>query len=295
MNRRGGREPSVTLGLRRPSRRILGPCVGTVQTPMDTIRINGAPPPDTSPQGACWMRSVSFAGLHRILSAVADNPQGLTVKEINELVLTKGLTLTPRNPRPAPTTLYHYRNTLLRLRVLIRAGRTLRANIDDPEVRELLRLPHPPNGDQSLHPDACDRFAGLVLRNEDCRSSFFDYFMPSHAVPISAADFRHDSLSVTWWHHRSSDGTTAVVIRNQTTGRTTQYSSRVSKTAIMYGLRYWARDQLHLIERILLSERGKHYHVPPVSIRSCRRIRHGNGPSVTLASNVRRMDHVLHP
>lgn len=219
-----------------------------MQTPMDIIPINGAPPLDTPPQGACWMRSVSFAGLHRILSAVADSPQGLTAKEINDLVLTKGLTLTPRNPRPAPTTLYHYRNTLLRLRILIRAGRTLRANIDDPEVRELLRLPHPPNGDQSLHPGACDRFAGLVLRNEDCRSSFFDYFMPPNMVLISAADFRYNSISATWWHHRSSDGTTALVIRNQATGRTAQYSSRVSKTAIMYGLRYWARDQLQLID-----------------------------------------------
>lgn len=219
-----------------------------MQTPMDTIRINRSPPLDTPSQGAYWMRSVSFAGLHRILSAVADSPQGLTAKEINDLVLTKGLTLTPRNPRPAPTTLYHYRNTLLRLRILIRAGRTLRANIDDPEVRELLRLPHPPNGDQSLHPGACDRFAGLVLRNEHCRSSFFDFFMPSHTVPISAADFRHNCISAKWWHHRLSDGTTAVVIRNQKTGRTAQYSSRVSKNAIMYGLRYWARDQLQLID-----------------------------------------------
>ena len=60
------------------------------------------------------MRSVSFAGLHRILNAVADAQDGLTASQINALVLNKGLTLTPSNPRPAPTTLYHYRNTLLR-------------------------------------------------------------------------------------------------------------------------------------------------------------------------------------
>lgn len=217
---------------------------------MDTIlQVNGAPPLDRPRQGDYWMRSVSFAGLHRILSAVADSPQGLTAKEINDLVLTKGLTLTPRNPRPAPTTLYHYRNTLLRLRILIRTGRRLHANIDDPDVCELLRLPPPPtDGDQSLHASACDRFAGLVLRNEHCRSSFFDFFMPSHTAPISAADFRHNSTSVKWWHHRLSDGTTALVIRNRTTGRAAQYSSRISKTAIIYGLRYWARDQLRIID-----------------------------------------------
>ena len=87
----------------------------------------------------------------RILNAVADAPDGLTASEINALVLNKGLllelvkfrgkrvgvslkagggvpvvlleglgetTLTPSNPRPAPTTLYHYRNTLLRLQAL---------------------------------------------------------------------------------------------------------------------------------------------------------------------------------
>ena len=86
-------------------------------------------------QGDYWMRSVSFAGLHRILSAVADAPDGLTASEINELVLNKGVTLTPNNPRPAPTTLYHYRNTLLRLQAITRTGRTLKANVSDPHVR----------------------------------------------------------------------------------------------------------------------------------------------------------------
>ncbi len=215
---------------------------------MDAIRISGTPSLDRPRQGDYWMRSVSFAGLHRILSAVADSPQGLTAKEINDLVLTKGLTLTPRNPRPAPTTLYHYRNTLLRLRILIRAGRRLHANTDDPDVCELLRMPPPPNGDQSLHAGAGDRFAGLVLRNEQCRSLFFDLFVPPQTTSIPATAFRHNSTSVEWWYRRSSDGTREVVLRNGTTGRAARYSSRIGKTAIMYGLRYWARDQLLLID-----------------------------------------------
>ena len=193
------------------------------------------------------MRSVSFAGLHRILNAVADAPNGLTASEINDLVLKKGVTLTRRNPRPAPTTLYHYRNTLLHLHALERAGRRLRANIDNPDVSELLRLPAPVDGDQSLNAAARERFTTLVLRNEQCRSLFFNLFMPSGTDCFSAAAFRNNSISVEWSHHHSS-GTTEVVFRNPTTGRTVHYTSPTSKAAIKYGLRYWARDELQLID-----------------------------------------------
>lgn len=203
------------------------------------------------------MRSVSFAGLHRILHAVADAPDGLTAREINELVLNKGLTLTPGNPRPAPTTLYHYRNTLLRLQLLIRTGRRLNANMSDPGVRELLRLPVPANGDQSLNDRARDRFAESVLRNEQCRSIFFDLFMPSHTDSISVADFRHRSSAVEWRHRRSSGGRNEVVFRNRLTGRTALCTSPVSKNAIMYGLRYWARNELHLVDEYCVPGGGR--------------------------------------
>ena len=194
------------------------------------------------------MRSVSFAGLHRILNAVADAPDGLTASEINELVLNKGLTLTPSNPRPAPTTLYHYRNTLLRLQALKRTGRRLQANIEDLEVAELLRLPVPANGDQSLNETARERFAQLVLRNGQCRSLFFDLFIPLGTDSMSAADFRLRSSSVEWRHRRSSKGKREVVFLNRMTRRTAFCTSPVSKNAIMYGLRYWASTELHMID-----------------------------------------------
>lgn len=215
---------------------------------MDTHRTNGASPPKPSPQNAYWMRSLSFAGLHRLLSAVANTPHGLTATEINDLVLTSGLMLAPHKSPPAPTTLYHYRNTLLRLRILIRTGRRLQANTDDPDVRALLLLPPPPNGDQSLHDAACDLFAGFVLRNDHCRSSFFDLFMPPRDASFSLEAFRRVSTSVKWWHHHVPNGTSEVVFLNESTGRAARYSSRTSKTAIIYGVRYWARDQLHLID-----------------------------------------------
>ena len=194
------------------------------------------------------MRSVSFAGLHRILTAVANHPNGLAPKEINDLVLNQEITLTPGNPRPAPTTLYHYRNTLLRLQLLKRVGTRLQANTCDPNVHELLRAPVPANHDQALNATARDLFAGLVLRNEQCRSLFFDLFMPQATAAISAAHFRLNSVSVDWWHRRSSDGKTEVVLQNGETLRAARCMSHVSKSSVMYGLRYWARDELQLVD-----------------------------------------------
>ena len=194
------------------------------------------------------MRSVSFAGLHRLLSAIADIKRGLTAKEINNLVLNQKVTLTPGNPRPAPTTLYHYRNTLLRLQLLRRINGRLQANVSDPNVRALLHSSVPVNHEQSLSASARERFADLVLRNEQCRSLFFDLFMPRSTDGISASVFRNKGVSVKWWHENSPDDKNRVILQNKTTFRTASCVSPVSRNAVMYGLRYWARDELQLID-----------------------------------------------
>ena len=193
------------------------------------------------------MRAISFAGLHRLLKAVADAPDGLRAREINALVLERGLTLTPRRSSPKPTTLYHYRNTLLRLGALARDGLRLRANVDNPDVYELVRQAAPANGDQSLDDAAKDRFATLVLRNEHCRTLFFDPFMPSDAPCESVSDFQAHGCPVTWMRKPSTD-TAMIAFRNCTTRRTVSHAARVGVPAILYGLRYWARDELTLID-----------------------------------------------
>ena len=193
------------------------------------------------------MRAISFAGLHRILKAVAGFPNGLRASEINKLVQENDITLTRRSSPPSPTTLYHYRNTLLRLRVLKRDGRMLRVNDDDPDVCELLSQPVPANADQSLSDVARDPFAALVLKNEQCRSLFFDLFMPSGVSSNSVSTFRQNSCSVRW-SRRHSSRAREVIFQNNTTGRTACFTSHASVAAILYGVRYWARDELGLID-----------------------------------------------
>ena len=194
-----------------------------------------------------WMRAVSFAGLHRLLTAVAAAPAGLRARDVNALVLDGCITLTPRRPRPKPTTLYHYRNTLIRLGALVRDGLRLRVNRDNPEVAALLTEPAPANGDHVANHAAREHFAALVLKNEDCRALFFDLFSPAHGPAHTVSDFRRHGAPVSWTRRPTPDAP-AIVFRNHATGRETTHSSRVAVPTVLYGLRYWARDELALID-----------------------------------------------
>ncbi len=199
------------------------------------------------PSRAYWMRAVSFAGLHRLLKAVAAAAEGLRAREINALVLDGRVTLTQRTSAPKPTTLYHYRNTLIRLGALARDGRRLHANLDDAHVLALLDETAPDNDDHSLSDAAREHFAALVLGNGDCRKLFFDLFMPSDSPYASAADFRALGAAVTW-ARRPSAGGPAIVFRNLATGRTNVYSVQTAIPAVLYGLRYWARNEMALVD-----------------------------------------------
>ncbi len=194
-----------------------------------------------------WMRSVSFAGLHRILKAVAGFPCGLRVAELNRLVTGNKIFLTRRSSPPAPTTLYHYRNTLLQLGALERRGRMLRVNADDPDVYELLKQPTPDTAGHPLSDGAINPFAELVLRNPQCRSLFFDLFLPRRTDSVSVATFRQSGSSVNWVR-RNSVGAKQVTFHNDTTGLGASCTSPVGIAAVLYGLRYWARDELRLID-----------------------------------------------
>ena len=198
-------------------------------------------------QSKYWMRAILFAGLHRILKAVADFPNGLRAREINRLVQERDISLTRRDSPPAPTTLYHYRNTLLHLRALKRDGQILRVNYDDPDVYKLLHQPAPAKGDTSLCDAAKDLFAALVLKNEQCRSLFFDLFMPSDASFDSVSSFRQNGVPVTW-HRSRPPHAREVIFQNNATERIARLTSHAEVAAILYGVRYWARDELELID-----------------------------------------------
>lgn len=204
---------------------------------------------------AYWMRALSFAGLHRLLSAIADFPSGLRAGEINELVRENDINLTQRTSPPALTTLYHYRNTLLRLNALQRDGSVLRVNTIDPDVCQLLSQPAPPNGVYSLSDAARGAFSALVLRNIHCRSLFFDLFMPKGTSCISVCSFLRDGLPVNWSRYRSTNKS-GVVFESENTGKSLRCATPANISALLYGVRYWARNELRIIDEYCKSTDG---------------------------------------
>ena len=205
----------------------------------------GAEGRPTSGSSDYWMRAVAFAGLHRLLyhiNAVATGP--LTAGEIDRLVRQHNIRLAHRARFPSRTTLYHYRNTLLRLGVLRRDGSFHRINDGHPHVRALLAIPPPSDRARYLRDSAREHFSALVLKNPQCRSLFFDLFSSSPRGSLGVQRFRNSALPVHWVRVSPTE----ISITNSTTGRTLRCSSRASIAAIPYGLRYWARDELGLVD-----------------------------------------------
>lgn len=187
-----------------------------------------------------WMRAVSFTALLHTLHLIADFPDGLTAGEIDAALLARDALRTRRNLPPARTTLYHYRNTLLRLGAVQRVGSRLRPNRRHAAVCELLRHRVQENGLDEL---AHDQFANLVLGNHDCRRLFFDLFLPSVGDTSTAHYFRRHGHPVTWRRDRG----VGVIFKHET-GTAACYGSPSAIKAVLYGLRYWARDELSLID-----------------------------------------------
>ena len=66
-------------------------------------------------------------------------------------------------------------------------------------------------------------------------------------VLIPFSSFRQNGVPVKWSRPRSSH-VKEVIFQNSTTGHTAYLTSYASVAAILYGVRYWARDELELID-----------------------------------------------
>ena len=189
---------------------------------------------------------MSFAALHRVLKLVAEAPNGLRASDINRLVIEKEVILTRRDSPPSPTTLYRYRNTLLALNAIKRDKHIFRINTCESIVCDLLRQPIQP--DESITDEVREKFSALVFGNKSCKSLFFRIFMPSlDDRSFSVNDFKNKGTPVTWKFRRSGNDV-EVSFRNVETKETRRYTTHSSVKAVLYGLRYWARDELKLID-----------------------------------------------
>jgi hypothetical protein len=195
------------------------------------------------------MRPVSFVALLRVLQVVAQYPSGLKASELNAHIRTQSLYVTRRGPA-SQTTLYHCRNTLLRLGALDRVDSRFLVKEDTPEVAVLLK----DEQTDILSAAARDAFSSLVLRNPECKAAFFDLFMQPH-TDYDVAQFRQHGLSVVWRRPRDANPKRAVLFEGCNGARVTLQSASAVKS-ILYGVRYWALRELQLVDEFFREDRG---------------------------------------
>lgn len=205
-----------------------------------------------TPGSRFWMQRVSFVGLHRLFLVLAGRPEGLRPLEWTRLAVAAGLR-PPRRPyrrraEYSATTLFHYRNTLLRLGAVRRDGKVLRVREGDSVVDSLREAPLAAGEAGGLRASAREAYARLVLRNRDCAESLLGLFAPPGRDGPPRWDSWGEGFPVRWHRDDTADGRPEVVFRNLETGATLRYDSHRGIRAVLYGLRYWAKTELGLLD-----------------------------------------------
>lgn len=206
----------------------------------------------TDDQPEFWMRGhYTFTELRDCVALLRQYPAGLRPGELNALLTGRGAIRTRSGGLPAPTTLYHIRRALLKLAIVRREGSNLVVAEDLPFVSDLLNTL---TMGGSLSRQEQQIFAEIVLHNEDCEQAFFAYFMPGHGSH-DRMTFQTKGMPVIW---RSSarNSKRLIIFRHLDGTDAGELHSEVGIQAVLYGVRYWARDELALIDEFFREDVG---------------------------------------
>lgn len=198
------------------------------------------------------MRSIRFAGMHRVLKLVAEYPEGIRAGELNREVVARELYRTARGA-PGKSTLYHCRNTLLHLGAVYHSHQRLFAAAHHSDVAPLLQEPAPIGED--LSDTARHSFGTLVLKNRDCVRNFFRLFIPAVDAP-SPTQFMTSAKPVLWSQPAAKGDFRTVELRSMRANESIVLGSPIEIQSVLYGVRYWARDELCLIDEFFETGRG---------------------------------------
>src|SRR5579884_1586888 len=204
---------------------------------------------DPKAEASYWMRPVSFVGLLRVLHAIGEFVDGLTTKALNAEILRRHL-YPVRTGDPSPTTLYHVRNTLLRIRAVRRSGRRYIVNSESEDVRRLLSASA---SSDTLSDDARESFGELVVRQPECRAHFFDLFMRCSDYGVET--FRENGESIIWSRKAGNERRGFPALEG-VNGKKELLRTSVQVKSILYGVRYWAQRELLLIDEFFREDRG---------------------------------------
>ncbi len=198
------------------------------------------------------MRPISFKRLHSIVLNIAETFDLLVFRasELNELILDERLLSSKKSASPSPTSLYHYRNTLVKLGILNRKGRLLQLNTDNPTIRDLTNQKLE---EGSLSHESIKCYQELLFLNSDCRKLFLDYFMPQGGYTID--DFFKFANFITW-KDTSHYPDRHIIFRNPITNVEFFLKTPSQIQAILYGLRYWGRNELTFLDEFFREDCG---------------------------------------
>lgn len=200
------------------------------------------------------MRPVSFAGLHRIMHQISALGKPVSASLFDQLALSNATYRTQGGELPSRTTLFHCRNILIHLGILRREGRLLILNREMKEIQYL--LDETESADRAMSPKCQELFAILAIRNLDCQKLFFDLFLPD-AYGQTLADFRLAGISVVWERESNTPSRKARVIVSSTTRKQSiVLETHAEIEAVLYGIRYWARDEFEIIDEFYDAKRG---------------------------------------
>ena len=212
-----------------------------------------------------WMRWVNFRSLRDILVLVKANPARLRAMDLARLATDEGILLAKDGQPLGRTTHYHHRRTLERLGLLLKHEGRYRLNDELPETSALTA--HVAYG-KDLDNEEKEAFSNIVLRNEDCRTIFFNEMLrsPGYAEDVEAfmTQAQPLELRVVQGQSRSRDGGRQianenlgggdqegyVAIRRTESPDWTMHFGTNAIQAIHFGLRAWCVDQLNFLDEV---------------------------------------------
>jgi hypothetical protein len=199
-----------------------------------------------------WIRSVSFVSLRELIYALSLINNAFRAKDITDIALNLPFVITQKGEKPSPTSMYHFRNTLLHLGVFTRNRQEYSINFDDPLVIDLISCLKP--GSSKLTRKERIAWGELILRADDCRKHFFDLFMPIMEYDLQA--FIEQGGVIAWQPVETPKERTIRLYNIYNPTQTTLLQSQDEIQGILYGIRYWARNELKIIDEFFLEDLG---------------------------------------
>lgn len=202
------------------------------------------------PPSRFWMRFVSFPGMLNFLRLINKHPDGVVAKDTVTLVEADKPFLVRNGKSPSKTTVYHYRNTLLHLGLLQRKKGKLYVN----ESTAVINLLRNPSYEVSLSQEEKRTFSELVFAQQDCQTFFSDIFWPFD-TDYSLDSWLSQAVPVTWGE-MDSIGNRRVRMQALHRTKSIDLIKENHIQALLYGVRYWFRDELGLIDELFREDYG---------------------------------------